>query len=148
MKVILKQDVKKLGRKGDVVEVSDGYARNFLLPKGLAEEATSGNMKELKKMKKAEQRRYQEEVAAAEQTRERLAASVITIKAKAGDNGKLFGSVTSKDIAEAIKNELGIKIDKRKIELDDPIKSLGSYNLKVKIHPEVHGKVTVKVTAQ
>ncbi len=148
MKVILKQDVKKLGSKGDVAEVSSGYARNFLIPRDLAEEASSGNVKELKKMQQSQEKRFQKEIERAQKLSEKLSSGPVVVKTKAGDNGKLFGSVTSKDVADAIKDQLNIKIDKRKIDFSEPIKALGNYTFKVKVHPEVHGKVTVEVIAE
>ncbi len=147
MKVILQQDVKKLGRKGDVVNVSDGYARNFLIPRGLAVEASSGKLKEVKILKEREKKREEEELKRAEQLKEKLAAMVVTISAKAGESGKLFGSVTSKELSATLQSKHGIIIDKRKIDLPEPIKALGDYTVKVKLHPRVHGELTVKVVA-
>ena len=148
MRVILTQDVKKLGSKGDMAEVSDGYARNFLIPRGLAEEANTGNVKELKKIQQAEEKRFQKENERAKKVSEKLGSTPVVVKTKAGDNGKLFGSVTSKDVADAIIKQLNIKVDKRKIDFSEPIKSLGNYTFKVKVHPEVHGEVTVKVITE
>ncbi|WP_366923542.1 50S ribosomal protein L9 [Metallumcola ferriviriculae] len=148
MKVILEQDVKKLGAKGDVVNVSDGYARNYLIPKGLGVQASSGNLKEVKRLKEKEEKREQQALDKAEQLKKKLGELTVTIPTKAGENGKLFGSVTSKDIAATLQSKHGIKIDKRKLDLTESIKALGDYNVRVKIHPEVHGQLTVKVVAQ
>ncbi|MBZ4687752.1 MAG: ribosomal protein [Clostridiales bacterium] len=145
MKVILKEDVKKLGSKGEVVNAADGYARNYLIPKGLAVEATKNNLKKLEEEKKKEQQRLEQEKQEAKETASKLKEKKITVQAKTGEKDKLFGSITSKDIAEAIKKQYGIKVDKRKIQLDDPIKELGSYIVSIKLHPEVEAEVTVVV---
>ena len=145
MIVILKRDVKGSGKAGDVVKVSDGYARNMLIPKGLAEEATKNNVHSLEK---ARAKREEEEAKAradAEKQAEEMKKMRLTITTKAGEGGKLFGSITTKDIAEAMKDQLGISIDKRKIVLDQPIKELGVTRVKVKIYPEITGVITVEV---
>lgn len=144
MKVILKSDVKKLGSKGDIVKVSDGYARNFLMPKGLAEEATQSNLNELQHKEKIQERKYQENRAGAEELAGKLEEKDFVISVKAGENGRLFGSVTTKDIAKAVKKE-GFKIDKRKIDLSDHIKSLGVHKVNVKIFKDVEATLKVKV---
>ncbi|MTI61942.1 MAG: 50S ribosomal protein L9 [Firmicutes bacterium] len=144
MKVILKSDVKKLGSKGDIVKVSDGYARNFLMPKGLAEEATQSNLNELKHKEKIQERKYKENLVEAEELASKLEEKDFVIAVKAGENGRLFGSVTTKDIAKAVKKE-GFKIDKRKIDLSDHIKSLGVHKVKVKIFKDVEATLKVKV---
>jgi large subunit ribosomal protein L9 len=145
MKVILLEDVKGRGKKGDVVNISDGYARNFLIPKGLAEEANAKNLNRLKQQKQLESQRSQQELANAKKMAEQLSNLTLTVKAKSGENGKLFGSVTSKEIAEELKKQHNITLDKRKILLPDPIKSLGRFELEVKIYPEVSAKIIVKV---
>lgn len=145
MKVILKQDVKSLGKKGSIVEASEGYARNFLFPKGLALEATEGNMKVLGKQKDAENKKIQHIKDEAKALGEKISALTVKIAGKVGDGGRLFGSVTSKDIAEVIKKEYKIDIDKRKIELSEPIKTLGVYTLAVRLHPEVHAEFKVQI---
>ncbi|GAW93714.1 50S ribosomal protein L9 [Calderihabitans maritimus] len=145
MKVILTQDVKKLGRKDDVVEVSDGYGRNYLLPRGLAVEATPENLKKLEKKKEAQERQYKLELEQARKLADKIAQSAVEIRTKVGEKGKLFGSVTSKEIASALERELGIKVDKRKIELPEPIKAIGKYSVNIKLHPEVEAKVEVNV---
>ncbi len=145
MKVILLEDVKKLGKKGDLVNVADGYARNYLFPRNLAEEATSGSIKQLKQEKTALERKKQKEIETAKQIAEKLSQTSVTLKVKAGDKGKLFGSVTTKDISDALKKQHKVEIDKRKIEISEPIKSLGSYVVDIKLAPEVQTQVTVKI---
>lgn len=147
MKVILANDVASLGKKGDVVEVKDGYARNFLVPQGLAMGATKGTLKQAELMRKAreEQERKAKEEAAAKIAH--LAASPVYISARAGEAGKLFGSVTNSDVARAILDQLEEDIDRRDVLLEDPIRSLGTHQVEVKLHEEVTGLVTVEVIA-
>jgi large subunit ribosomal protein L9 len=147
MKVIFLQDVKGKGKKGEVKNVSEGYARNFLFPKNLASEATPGAMAALQGQQKSEEKKQQAQLEEAEALKAKLASITITIKTKTGDGGRVFGSVTSKQIADGLK-EQGIKIDKRKIELAEPIKSLGFTNVPVKIHSQVTGTVKVHVTEE
>ncbi|MCM3731983.1 50S ribosomal protein L9 [Fictibacillus nanhaiensis] len=147
MKVIFLQDVKGKGKKGEVKNVSEGYARNFLFPKNLASEATPGAMATLQGQQKSEEKKQQAQLEEAEALKAKLASITITIKTKTGDGGRVFGSVTSKQIADGLK-EQGIKIDKRKIELAEPIKSLGFTNVPVKIHSQVTGTVKVHVTEE
>ncbi|MFD1359503.1 50S ribosomal protein L9 [Fictibacillus halophilus] len=147
MKVIFLQDVKGKGKKGEVKNVSEGYARNFLFPKNLASEATSGAMAALQGQQKSEEKKQQAQLEEAEALKAKLAEMTITIKTKTGEGGRVFGSVTSKQIADGLK-EQGIKIDKRKIELADPIKSLGYTNVPIKIHSQVTGTVKVHVTEE
>ncbi|CAH1197338.1 MULTISPECIES: 50S ribosomal protein L9 [Paenibacillus] len=147
MKVIFIKDVKGQGKKGQVKEVSEGYAQNFLLPRGLVRLATDGNMKTLENQNAAEERRKQEEKAEAEVLGKKLEAEVTELKAKAGEGGRLFGAITSKQIAEALAAK-GLKIDKRKIELDDPIRTLGVTQVTVKVHPEVKATIKVQVTEE
>ncbi|MFW6034815.1 MAG: 50S ribosomal protein L9 [Halothermotrichaceae bacterium] len=130
MKVILTKDVKKLGNKGDIVKVSGGYARNFLIPKGMAKEATDGNVSHLKHKKKIKKRKENEKVEEARKMADDLEKKTFEFSVKAGENGRLFGSVTTKDIAEKAK-KAGYDIDKRKIDLDDHIKSLGVHKVSV-----------------
>ena len=144
MKVILKKDVKKLGSKGDVVKVSDGYARNFLIPKGLVEEATEGNINQLKHKEKVKKKKEAEKISEAEEMAAELEKEKFVISVKAGENGRLFGSVTTKDIADAV-NKTGYKIDKRKIDLDEHIKSLGVHNIKVKVYKDVEANLKIQV---
>ena len=145
MKVILLQDVKGKGKKGELCNVSDGYARNFLFPKNLAIEADSAAMGELKSREAAAAHHKQEEIDAAKQTAAKLEGKSVTIKAKAGSNGRLFGSVTSKEIAEQIKKELGITVDRKKMSVAD-IKNFGEYTAEIKLYVGIIAKLTVKVT--
>ena len=145
MKVVLLQDVKGHGKKGELCNVSDGYARNFLFPKKLAVEADSTALNELKNREQAAAHHKQEEINAAKATADALNGKSIVIKAKAGSNGKLFGSVTSKEIAAEIKNALGIEIDKKKMSVAD-IKNFGEYTAEIKLYQGISAKITVKVT--
>ncbi|WP_068621595.1 50S ribosomal protein L9 [Paenibacillus tuaregi] len=147
MKVIFLQDVKGQGKKGQVKEVSEGYAQNFLLPKGLVKPATQGNMKTLENQSAAELRRKQQEKEEAIQLGKKLEELTVGLKAKSGEGGRLFGAITSKQIAEGLQG-LGIKIDKRKIELNDPIRTLGVTQVTVKLHPEVKTTLKVQVTEE
>lgn len=144
MKVILKQDVKGLGKKGQLVNTSDGYARNFLFPKGLAAEANAQAMSELKNKEDAERYRIKTETAAAKAAAERIEGKTIRISAKAGQNGKLFGSVTSKEIAETLQSTFGITVDKRKITVEE-IKQYGTYEFEVKLYPGISTQLYVMV---
>jgi large subunit ribosomal protein L9 len=147
MKVILQADVKGTGKKGQVFEVADGYARNFLFPKKLAIEATTGNINDITHKKELEDRRKGKEKEAAVELATKLNAFLIEVKTKTGEGGRLFGSVTSKEIADALKKQHGVEVDKRKIELKEPIKALGNYEVHVKIHPDVFAKLQVHVVA-
>ncbi|MFC9710532.1 50S ribosomal protein L9 [Paenibacillus sp. JNUCC31] len=147
MKVIFIKDMKGQGKKGQVKEVSEGYAQNFLLPRGIARPATDGNMKTLDNQKAAEDRRKQEEKAEAEALAKKLEAETTELKAKSGEGGRLFGAITSKQIAEALAAK-GLKVDKRKIELDEPIRTLGVTQVTVKVHPEVKATLKVQVTEE
>ncbi|MFA7572546.1 MAG: 50S ribosomal protein L9 [Lutispora sp.] len=148
MKVILLQDVKSLGKKDDIVNVSDGYARNFLFPKKLAAEATTGKLNEISDKKSAMQNRKKKELEDAKALAERIRNIELVIKTKAGVNGKLFGSITGKDIAELIKQKHKIEVDKKKIVLEDAIKSLGTQEVEIKVYPEVSAKIKVTVTEE
>lgn len=146
MIVILTKDVKGTGKAGEVVKVSDGYARNMLIPRGLAKEATEGNVKSLEKQKKimAEKQAAEKEKAAG--LAEKLESLSVEIVTKGGENGRLFGSITSKDISDALKDQHGITIDKKKIVLDTPIKETGEQIVKVKVYPEISADLKVKVS--
>lgn len=148
MKVILQQDVKGQGKKGQMVEVSDGYGRNYLLPRKLAVEATAENVNTMKMQDKARLARLAEEKAAAEAAAERLKSCQVKIKARAGQNGKLFGSITSKEISEELKAQFGMDVNKSKIVLSEPIKSYGSYEVKCKLGSEVSGTIFVLVAEE
>ena len=148
MLVLLKQDVKGSGKAGDIVKVSDGYARNILLPKGLAVEATEGNIRAAEKQKERQAQKAAEDRAAAEALAESIKEKSIEIKTKAGEGGKLFGAITSKDISEELQKQLGLEIDKKKIELESPIKSLGTYTAVLKLYSEVKGELKVSVVEE
>lgn len=145
MIVILKKDVKGTGKAGEVIKVSPGYARNMLIPRGLAVEATEGNVRNLEKQKQIQKENEAKEQAKAEEIASKLSKENIVIKTKAGEGGRLFGSITNKDISEAIEKQLGIKIDRRKIVLENPIKELGVVNVEAKLYTEVTGKFAVEV---
>nr|MCR4924711.1 50S ribosomal protein L9 [Clostridiales bacterium] len=144
MKVILNEDVKGLGKKGELVSTSDGYARNFLFPRKLATEANAQAMTEFKNRESSKQHKIDVDVANAKANAEKISDKVIRLTAKAGANGKLFGSVTSKEIAEKIKSEFGIDVDKRKIIVDD-IKNFGTYEAEVKLYQGISAKLKVQV---
>ena len=144
MDVILKADVKGLGRKGEKVKASDGYARNFLFPKGLAVEANAQSLTELRNREQSNQHKIDVEIAAANDSKAKLQGKVVKITAKAGNNGKLFGSVTSKEVAAEITKQYGVKVDKRKITMDD-IKNFGSYKIEVKLYTNIVAEMTVMV---
>lgn len=148
MKVILTKDVKSQGKKGDLINVSDGYANNFLLPKGLAKPATKQALNELEGKKSAEQYHKNMEEQKARNIADRLKEIKVSIKAKAGKEGKLFGSVTSKDVAEALKAQYNIAVDKRKLDLPDGIKTCGIRDVKVTLYTGVTGTFKVEVTEQ
>ena len=147
MKVILLDDVRGSGKSGDVVNVSDGYARNMLIPRGLAVEATPQNIKQLEKKKEAIAKKFAEDKAAALEMKKKLEEITVEVKTKAGKSGKVFGSVTSADIAEALQAQ-GFDVDKKKIQLDSPIKATGTTDVNVKLFTEVSGKVKVNVVSE
>lgn len=147
MKVILLQDVKEQGKKGQVIEVSAGYARNFLIKQGLAQLATKGNLKVLDQQKKLGEKRKEKEGKEAELLAARLNDTIIELKVKAGEGGRLFGAITSKQIAEALTN-INLEVDKRKIELHEPIRMLGLTTVTVRLHPEVKATMKVYVTEE
>ena len=146
MKVVLLADVKGQGKKGQVVNVSDGYARNFLFPKNLATPADNKILNELKGKEDARLHKIEMEKQAARDTAEKLKGLAVKITAQAGSDGRMYGTVTSKEIAEQLKKQHGIEIDRRKINLQDPIKAFGTYLPEVKLYPEISGKITVVVT--
>jgi len=146
MKVILIQDVKKFGNKGDVINVSDGYARNYLLPRKLAIEATSQNLQNLEAAKEKQNKEKELEKVKAKADGDKIAEKTLIITAKAG-KGKLFGAITTMEIASVIEEQAGIKVDKRKIELAEPIKNLGEHKVKIKLHPEVHREIDITIKA-
>ena len=147
MIVILNKDMKGTGKAGDVVKVSDGYARNMLIPKGWATEATEGNVRSLEKQKAVAAEKKAQEKAQAQAHAEKIKALSVTIKTKAGDGGKIFGSITSKDIAEALKEQHKITVDKKKIQLANPIKMTGELDVAIKLYPEVSTTLKVIIVA-
>lgn len=148
MEVILLQDVKTLGKKGDKVKVNDGYARNFILPKKLGVEATAKNINDLKLQKANEERIAKEILEQAQAFAKELEDKVVVLKIKLGKDGRTFGSISTKEISIAAKEQLGYDIDKKKLHLSEPIKNMGTFHVPVKLHPKVTGELTVKVTEQ
>lgn len=147
MKIILKKDVESVGKSGNLVDVSDGYARNFLIPRGLGIEATSNNMKALKSEIQAAEKRIEKKKEAAQSVATRLQNVTCTISRKVGQQNKLFGSVTTKDIGDALR-EQGIEIDKKDIVLEEPLKSLGEFSVKIKLHSGISANITVVVAGE
>jgi len=148
MKVILLEDVKSLGKKGQIVNVSDGYARNMILPKKLGVEATPKNMNDLKLQKANDEKVAKENLEAARAFAKELEGKSVTLTLKVGEGGKTFGSVSTKEISEAAKTQLGYEIDRKKLLLENPIKSLGNFDVSVKLHPQVTGSIRVIVKEQ
>jgi len=144
MKVILMQDVEPLGLEGDIVEVARGYARNYLVPKGISVEATNGNLKMLEARKKKIMAKRMKDKEEAERIKENISQVVLTIKGKAGEEGKLYGSVTSRDIAQELENQ-NIIVDRKKVIIDEPIRTLGEYEVSIKLYPEVLAQIKVIV---
>ena len=147
MEIILLQDVKALGKKGEIVKVSDGYARNFIFPKKLGVEANKQNLYDLNNQKAAEAKKQKEMLEEAQAQGKKLSELTIKLSIKAGEGGKTFGSVSTKEIAAGLKDQFGLDIDKKKVVLNDPIKHAGSYTVPVKLHPQVTAELTVKVDA-
>ena len=148
MKLILLEDVKSVGKKGDIVNKNDGYALNYLIPKKLAVEATKANMNDLELKKKAEEKRKKEELEEAKKIAEKLNDKVVKVSVKAGENGKVFGSVTNKEIADALAKQTGMDIDKKKISFDAPIKMVGRRIVKIKLHPQVTVELAVEIAGE
>ncbi len=148
MKIILLEDVKALGKKGDIVNVSDGYARNMILPKKLGVEATGKNLNDLKLQNQHAEKVAQENLEAAQAFAEDLKDKKIEVKMKSGKDGRTFGSISTKEIAEAAKKQLGLELDKKKMLLKDPIKALGTYEVQIRLHPQVTGTFTVHVSEE
>jgi large subunit ribosomal protein L9 len=148
MIVILLKDVKGTGKAGEIVKVSDGYARNMLIPRGMAKEATDGNVRSLEKAKAVQAQKDADAKAAAEKLAEELKDKEIVIRTKGGEGGKLFGSITTKDIEAAVKDQLGVKIDKKKMQMESPIKHIGSHEVAVKLAGGVAAVIRVKVEAE
>lgn len=148
MKVVLRSDVPELGKKGDIIDVSDGYARNYLVPKGMAMRATQGAATQAVSMRRARDLRDAQDREAAEEVAKSLVATVVTVTARAGTEGKLFGSVTTSDVSAAIEAQTGVAIDRRKLHLGEPIKTLGTHLVPARLHAEVEFPVTVEVVAE
>ncbi len=148
MKVILLEDVKSLGKKGDIVNVSDGYARNYILPKKLGVEANSANMNDLKLQRQNADKVAQEQLEAARELAGTLETKEVVVGMKSGEGGRTFGSISSKEIAAAAKEQCGLELDKKKIQLPEAIKSLGVYEVSIRLHPKVTGKLKVKVVEE
>lgn len=146
MKLVLLQDVKSLGKKGEMVNASDGYARNFLIPKGLAKEVNNQVMNEFKNAENSKKYKTEQDIAAANAAKAKLDGQTILIKAKAGQGSKLFGSITSKELSAEIKNKMGLDIDKRKIQMSD-IKSVGSFKAEIKLYTGISAAIIVEVEA-
>ncbi len=148
MEIILLQDVKALGKKGDKVSVSDGYARNFILPKKLGMEATAANLNNLKLQKANAEKKAQEQLAQAQALAAKIAESPLTLSVKVGEGGKVFGSISTKEVAKAFADKYGMELDKKKMVLDEAIKTIGTYEVGVKLHKDVLAKLKVQVTEQ
>ena len=148
MKVVLLQDVKKLGKKGEIMEVAEGYARNFLMPQNLAAQATKDTLNQLQQQKSAAVDRQKRQLEEAKLLAAQLGTIEVKVVAKAGEGGRLFGAITTKDIADAAKAQHGVELDRRKMEFSDPIKNLGSATVVVKIHPEVTAEIKIQVIGE
>lgn len=147
MKVILKTMVKGLGAAGAVVEVNDGYGRNFLIPRGLAVEATPANLNLLRQQQQRAEMAARRALQEARDLAAKLDGTTVSVPARAGEGGRLFGSVTSQDVADAVDRQVGVRLDKRRIDLPEPIKSLGAHSVILRLHPQVTARITVQVTA-
>ena len=145
MEIVLLEDVKALGKKGEIVKVNEGYARNFILPKKLGVEATAKNLNDLKLKKANQEKLAAQQLAAAKELGEKIEKSPVTLSIKAGDNGKAFGSVSGKEISKAVQDQLGLEIDKKKLVLPEPLKTFGTHEVPVKLHRDVTVKLAVKV---
>lgn len=145
MKLVLTQDVVKLGKVGDVKDVADGYARNFLLPRGLAVEATAGQLKRLQEQREQEKRREEKNRTSLQALATRLEGATVTFSMRVGEGGKLYGSISSKDVGDALEEQAGIEVDRRRVELEEPIRTLGAHKVGVHVASELHPQVTVVV---
>lgn len=145
MQIILTQDVKALGKKGEMVNVSDGYARNFILPKKLGVEANAKNLNDLKLQKAAEEKRQKEILEEAKLLGKDIESKTLEVRIKTGEGGRTFGSISSKEISQELKTQYGLDIDKKKLQVNDPIKTLGTHTVPVKLHPQVTAELKVKV---
>jgi large subunit ribosomal protein L9 len=147
MRVILRRDVDDVGKRGDILDVTDGYARNYLLPKGLAMKASAGAEAQAASMRRARDIKDARDRGAAEEVATRLVPAVITIKARAGSEGRLFGSVTAADVVDAVATQTGIELERRRLHLDEPIKSIGTHQVTAKLHADVEFPITVEVVS-
>lgn len=145
MRIVLRADVESLGKKGDLLEVSDGYARNYLVPRGLAMRATKGTVKQAESMRRSREARDEREREAAQALADQLTGRALQVGAKAGEGGRLFGSVTSADIADAVRAQLGVELDRRRLELPEPLKALGPAEVPLRLHPDVEVTLQVEV---
>ncbi|HZK01897.1 MAG TPA: 50S ribosomal protein L9 [Anaerovoracaceae bacterium] len=145
MKVILMEDVKGAGKAGDVVNVSDGYARNYLMPRGMVKEATSANLRELERIKEENAAKRAESIESAQEIAKRIAALKVTVKSKGGEGGRLFGSITNKDISDALKKQHNIEIDRKKLVLEAPIKQVGEHSVDIKLFTDITAQLRVVV---
>ena len=145
MKIILLQDVKKLGKKGDIIEANDGYARNYIIPQKIGVEANGKNLNDLKLQKSNQEKVAQEQLRVAKALADEIGTKQVVVKIRAGEGGKVFGSVSSKEIAAAAKEQVGLELDKKKIQLSDPIKTFGVHDVTIKLHPQVTANLKVKV---
>ena len=148
MKVILKQDVNKIGKKGELLEVADGYGRNFLIARGLADEATEGKVRELQQMQKTQKIKDDKKLKIAEEARKKLGGKVVRIKVNTGEGGKLFGSVTNAQIADVLKAQYGIPVEKKDLKMDETVKQTGEFPFKVKLYTGVEAEMTLKVESE
>mgnify|MGYP000890031032 CR=1 FL=1 len=148
MKVVLREDVKKLGKKGDIVDVAEGYARNFLIPRGLAVEASKGVVKEVALVKDSQAKKEARQEQKARELASRLEGVEVTVKARAGEGGKLYGAVTSRDVAAELERSFSEKIDRRKIEIPEPIKAPGVYPIQIRLYPGVHVEIKLNVVVE
>lgn len=148
MKIILRADIDGVGKRGDICDVADGYARNFLVPKGLAMKASDGASAQAASMRRARDQKDAKARAAAEEVATKLVPTRITITARAGSEGRLFGSITTSDIAEAVETQTGIRVDRRDLRLDEPIKALGEYSVPARLHPEVEFPISIDVVSR
>jgi large subunit ribosomal protein L9 len=148
MKVILRSDVADLGKRGDILDVADGFARNYLVPKGMAIKASAGAESQAQAMRRARDLRDAQDRSAAEDVATTLVSKVVTVTARAGSEGRLFGSITAADVATAVETQTGVDIDRKQFRLEEPLKSLGTHVVSVKLHPEVEFPITVEVLAE
>lgn len=148
MKIILQKEVEKLGVPGDVVDVADGYARNYLIPRGMAMLASKGAVRHAERLRRAHDQRVEQAVREARETAERLGAARVRVTARAGEDGRLFGSITGPRVAQEIEKATLLQIDRRRVHLEEPIRSVGTHQVSVHLHPEVNAQVTVEVVAE